>query len=68
MSTGGRANNHNQTSQNKKKGILVADDESDVTLTLKLTLEGTGLFDVDTFNDSELALKFQARIICVVTP
>jgi CheY-like chemotaxis protein len=51
-------NNHNQRlKQNEKKRILVVDDEPDVTLTLKLALEGTGLFDVDTFNDPELALS-----------
>ena len=40
-----------------KKRILAVDDEPDLTLTLKLALEGTGLFDVDTFNDPELALS-----------
>jgi CheY-like chemotaxis protein len=40
-----------------KKRILVVDDEPDVTLTLKPGLEIVGLFDVDTFNDPELALK-----------
>jgi CheY-like chemotaxis protein len=36
---------------------LVVDDESDITLTLEAGLETVGLFDVDTFNDPELALK-----------
>jgi CheY-like chemotaxis protein len=36
---------------------LVVDDESDITLTLKAGLEIVGLFDVDTFNDPESALK-----------
>ena len=50
--------NHNQQSTQKlKKRILAVDDEPDLTLTLKLALEGTGLFDVDTFNDPELALS-----------
>jgi len=40
-----------------KKRILAVDDEPDVTLTLKLSLEETGLFDVDAFNDPELALS-----------
>jgi two-component system response regulator ChvI len=50
--------NHNQQSTQKlKKRILAVDDEPDVTLTLKLSLEETGLFDVDAFNDPELALS-----------
>jgi CheY-like chemotaxis protein len=36
---------------------LVVDDEPDVTLTLKAGLESVGLFDVDAFNDPELALN-----------
>jgi two-component system, OmpR family, response regulator ChvI len=49
--------NDNQQSTQEKKRILAVDDEPDLTLTLKLALEGTGLFDVDTFNDPELALS-----------
>ena len=50
--------NHNQQSTQKlKKRILAVDDEPDVTLTLKLSLEETGLFDVDAFNDPEPALS-----------
>jgi CheY-like chemotaxis protein len=45
------------TSQNTKKRILVVDDEPDITLTLEAGLETIGLFDVDTFNDPESALK-----------
>ena len=45
------------TSQGTKGRILVVDDESDITLTLKAGLEIVGLFDVDTFNDPESALK-----------
>jgi CheY-like chemotaxis protein len=45
------------TSQNAKKRILVVDDEPDITLTLKAGLETVGIFDVDVFNDPELALK-----------
>jgi CheY-like chemotaxis protein len=36
---------------------LVVDDEPDITLTLEAGLETIGLFDVDTFNDPESALK-----------
>jgi CheY-like chemotaxis protein len=36
---------------------LVVDDEPDITLTLKAGLETVGIFDVDVFNDPELALK-----------
>lgn len=45
------------TSQGTKGRILVVDDESDITLTLKAGLETVGLFDVDAFSDPELALK-----------
>jgi two-component system response regulator ChvI len=39
-----------------KRRILVVDDEPDVTFTLKKGLENSGLFEVNTFNDPELAL------------
>ena len=45
------------TSQGTKVRILVVDDEPDITLTLEAGLEIVGLFDVDTFNDPEAALK-----------
>ena len=45
------------TNQGTKGRILVVDDEPDITLTLEVGLEIVGLFDVDTFNDSESALK-----------
>ena len=45
------------TSQGTKVRILVVDDEPDITLTLEAGLEIVGLFDVDTFNDPESALK-----------
>jgi DNA-binding NtrC family response regulator len=36
---------------------LEVDDEPDITLTLEAGLKIVGLFDVDTFNDPESALK-----------
>jgi DNA-binding NtrC family response regulator len=45
------------TSLGTKGKILVVDDEPDITLTLEAGLEIVGLFDVDTFNDPESALK-----------
>ena len=45
------------TNQDTKRRILVVDDEPDITLTLEAGLETVGLFDVDTFNDPESALK-----------
>jgi DNA-binding response OmpR family regulator len=49
------------TSQNEnsngKRRILAVDDNSDITTTIKTGLEDTGLFQVDTFNDPELALS-----------
>ena len=50
-------NDNALTSQNTKNRILVVDDEPDITLTLKAGLETVGLFDVDAFNDPEVALK-----------
>ena len=47
-----------KTSESKrKKRILVVDDEPDLTYTLKIGLEDTGSFEVDAFNDPELALS-----------
>jgi hypothetical protein len=34
----------------------VVDDNPDITLTVKTGLETSGLFEVDTFNDPELAV------------
>jgi DNA-binding response OmpR family regulator len=39
------------------KNILFIDDEKDITFTIKITLEQTGLFFVDSINDPDLALK-----------
>ena len=44
------------TSQNTKKRILVVDNEKDITITLRIGLEGGG-FDADAFTDPFLALK-----------
>jgi two-component system, OmpR family, response regulator ChvI len=41
----------------KNRRILVVDDDPDITLTLKTGLELSGLLQVDTFNDPELALS-----------
>ena len=40
-----------------KRRILAVDDNPDITLTVKEGLEAIGLFQVDTFNDPELALS-----------
>jgi len=45
------------TGHNSKRRILTADDDSDITLTVNVGLEASGLFEVDTFNDPELALS-----------
>ena len=42
---------------NSKRRILAVDDAHDITLTVKAGLEVSGLFEVDTFNDPELALS-----------
>jgi two-component system, OmpR family, response regulator ChvI len=43
--------------QNNKRRILAVDDEPDITLTVKEGLEASGMFQVDTFNDPQLALS-----------
>jgi two-component system, OmpR family, response regulator ChvI len=45
------------TGHNSKRRILAVDDNPDITLTVKLGLEASGLFEVQTFNDPELALS-----------
>ena len=51
------------TGHNSKRRILTVDDNPDITLTVKLGLEASGLFEVDTFNDPELALSsFRPRL------
>jgi DNA-binding response OmpR family regulator len=40
-----------------RKRILAVDDNPDVTFTLKRSLEDTGLFEVQTFNDPRPALS-----------
>lgn len=45
------------TSTSAKRRVLVVDDSSDITVTIKTGLEDTDLFQVDTFNDPKLALS-----------
>jgi DNA-binding response OmpR family regulator len=48
------------------KRILVVDDESDITTTLKIELEARS-FDVDAYNDPELVLSnFRPRLYDLV--
>jgi DNA-binding response OmpR family regulator len=46
-----------QNGNSRKRKILAVDDDPDITLTVKMGLEASGLFQVDTFNDPELALS-----------
>ena len=60
------------TSQSTRGRILIVNDEPDITLTLEVALETIGLFDVDTFNDPESALKcfrpdFYALVLIDIT-
>ena len=49
------------------KNILFIDDEKDITLTIKMILEQTGLYHVDTFNDPAVALKrFKPNLYALV--
>ena len=45
------------SNSNTKRKILAVDDDPDITLTVKTGLEASGIFQVDTFNDPELALS-----------
>jgi DNA-binding response OmpR family regulator len=40
-----------------KRRILAVDDDPDITLTLEEALKDDGSFEIDTFNDPELALS-----------
>ena len=40
-----------------KKRILIVDDDADILITYKKGLEGSGLFEVDTFTDPEETLS-----------
>lgn len=55
------------TSDSSKKRILIVDDEPDITLTFKIVLESTGLYDVYTFNEPLKALaNFKANLYDLV--
>jgi CheY-like chemotaxis protein len=43
-------------SNSSKKRILIVDDEPDITLTFKIALESTGLYEVYAFNEPLKAL------------
>jgi len=54
-------------SNSTKKRILIVDDEPDITLTFKVVLESTGLYDVYTFNEPLKALaNFKAHLYDLV--
>jgi CheY-like chemotaxis protein len=42
---------------NGKRRILAVDDDPDITFIVKAGLEASGLFEVHTFNDPEVALS-----------
>ena len=43
--------------RNKKKRILIVDDDPDITKTFGLVLEDSGLYEVDTYNEPLIALQ-----------
>jgi DNA-binding NtrC family response regulator len=51
------SNSNSNSNSNRKRRILTVDDDPDITLTVKMGLEDSGLFQVDTFNDPELVLS-----------
>jgi CheY-like chemotaxis protein len=47
----------------RKNKILIVDDDPDITTSFHLALEDTGLFEVETYNDSVEALSnFQPNL------
>ena len=40
-----------------RTGVLIVDDEVDITLSFSLALEDSGSFEVDTYNDPLVALS-----------
>jgi DNA-binding response OmpR family regulator len=50
-------NGNSNRKRNRIRRILAVDDNPDISLTVKEGLEASGLFQVDTFNDPELALS-----------
>jgi DNA-binding response OmpR family regulator len=44
-------------SETRKNRILIVDDNPDITEPFSLALRNTGLFEVETYNDSEEALS-----------
>ena len=43
--------------KNSKKKIFLVDDDPDITTSFSLSLEDTGLFEVETYNDGVKALS-----------
>ena len=49
--------NVQEEEDNKKKRILIVEDDVEIANSFGLALEDTGLFEVDTYNDSLVALS-----------
>jgi hypothetical protein len=47
----------------KRNAVLMVDDEQDVTLTVKKVLEESGLFQLDTSNQSENSIIFTILLV-----
>jgi hypothetical protein len=47
----------------KKGRILIVDDEPDITDSFGLSLEDTGLFEVETHNDSLAITQFLCKLL-----
>jgi two-component system, OmpR family, response regulator ChvI len=43
--------------ERRKNKILIVDDDPDITETFSLVLEDSGLYEVDTYNDPQVALQ-----------
>jgi DNA-binding response OmpR family regulator len=52
-----KENEQDEKEDNKKKRILIVDDEVEITNSFALSLEDSGLFEVDTYNDPLVAMS-----------
>jgi PleD family two-component response regulator len=55
-------NNPNINNNKTRRKILIVDDEQDILTGFKRSLEDTGLFEVDTFVDPQLALSKFSKV------
>ena len=55
-----------QGEDRNKKRLLIVDDEADIILSFSLALEDSGLFVVDTYNDSSGFVLIPTKLLCSI--